>query len=83
MRIKRLLCLFGRHSPARDTLKLAAEDRYEIYGRQVSFCERCRKILFIGYFPPEHPNCRCQTIDQDEEDRHFPPTAGKEGRQWD
>lgn len=70
--IIRLLCLFGRHSPAKETLKLAAADGYELYGRQVSFCGRCRKILFIGYYPPEHPNCRCEIVDPRDEDSGLP-----------
>ena len=65
-------CLLGHHSPAAETLKLAPDDRYDVWGRQVSFCGRCRKILFIGYFPLEHPNCRCQTIDPGDDDPGLP-----------
>jgi len=68
----KLACLLGRHSPAAETLKLAPDDSYDIWGRQVSFCGRCRRILFIGYFPLEHPNCRCQTINPGDEDTGLP-----------
>ena len=52
MSIKRILCLFGRHSPAREMLKLAPEGIFEVWTKKVCYCERCGKILFIGHSPP-------------------------------
>jgi hypothetical protein len=74
MSIKRMLCFFGRHSRARSW--------HDIGGKLFIYCERCRKILFYGDAPPEHPNCRCQ-INGPEDDDRYPPTTGKEGRQYD
>lgn len=68
MSIKRMLCFFGRHSRAREMLRLASEDGLDVWEKQVSFCKHCHKILFIGYFPPEHPNCRCQINGPGDED---------------
>ena len=54
---KRLYCLFGKHKPAKP-IELKPLDR-NIWDRKLVFCERCRKILYIGYFPLKHPNCLC------------------------
>jgi len=64
--VGKIACLLGSHFPAPETLKLAPEDRNEIWGRQASYCRRCRKILYIGFFPPSHPNCRCTIVDPEE-----------------
>ena len=49
-------CLLGRHKPAKKSLEVASND---IMNQRLIYCERCFKILYIGNFPPYHPNCRC------------------------
>jgi len=60
MNWRKIYCFFGKHKQARNPIELKPS-RFEIFGEKLIFCERCKKILFVGYFPPEHPNCLCQT----------------------
>ena len=70
--MKKILCLFGKHKESNERLRLAPDTTMvesdcpgfgkvprEIMGKELIFCERCFKILMLGYFPPEHPNCLC------------------------
>lgn len=59
IKFKRIFCLFGKHKS--ESVDLAS-DGLNIWNKKLIFCSRCRKILYIGYFPPEHPNCLCQII---------------------
>ena len=52
---KRIYCFFGKHKAA-EPIDLKSDT---FTNKKLVFCERCKKILYIGIFPPEHPNCLC------------------------
>lgn len=56
MGFSRILCLFGKHKQSEKSLELKPE-KNSIMTMELFFCVRCKKILFIGYQKPTHPNC--------------------------
>jgi len=56
MNFSRILCLFEKHRESKNTLELKPKE-HSMMGMELIFCERCKKILFIRYRPPEHFNC--------------------------
>jgi len=68
MAIKELLfCLAGKHKASENRIRLLPEDGEPWMVKELIYCERCHKILEIGFFPPVHPNCRSQIIDPTKE----------------
>ena len=58
MNFAKIFCLFGKHKQSEKSLELKPE-KNSIMTMELFFCVHCKKILFIGYQRPTHPQCLC------------------------
>lgn len=73
IKLAKIFCLFGKHRQSKKPIELKPE-KNSVMEMELFFCVCCKKILFIGYQRPTHPQCLCSLfydIKMDDKSKEF------------